>query len=120
MPYIFIFPLPPPNGFFANLGKILAAVDKGSVITNDHVVGILVKLSAHKTYRPDTLPLLFDLMRTCPTNQFPMYCEQAQPVVPTEYQKQFAELLQHRLDEMEKESKRKRVEKVLKNFLGPF
>lgn len=37
-----------PKVIYSALAKIIAAAEKGSVITNDHCVGILIKLSAER------------------------------------------------------------------------
>lgn len=98
------------------LGKIMAAADRGSVIAKDHAVGILIKLAAQDSCRRDALVLLFDMMKCCAANQFPMYAENTMPVISAEYKAEFAALLRSRLDDFDKESKRKRVEKILKKL----
>jgi hypothetical protein len=47
-----------PKAIYDALPKILDAADKGSVITNDHCVGILIKLCAVKKYAADAFALL--------------------------------------------------------------
>jgi hypothetical protein len=105
-----------PAEIFAALGKILDAADKGSVITRDHCVNILISLTSEKKYRDKTFPLLMEQFMTCPTNQLPMYAENAEPVIDADLRDKFIEILSGRLGEIEKESKRKRVEKVIKNL----
>lgn len=105
-----------PKAIYDALPKIIAAADKGSVITNDHCVGILIRLAGIKTYADEAFALLLERLRTCPTNQLPMYAENAIPAVTPANKTAFAETLIARLDEIEKESKRKRVEKVLKKM----
>lgn len=53
-------------------------------------------------------------MMTCPTNQLPMYAENAIPIVNAANRGAFVRVLASRLDEIEKESKRSRVQKVIK------
>ena len=103
-----------PAEIFAALPKIIDAADKGSVITRDHCVNILITLSATASYAHMTFPLLLEQMMTCPTNQLPMYAENALPVVNAGNRDHFVKVLTSRLDGIEKESKRKRVEKVIK------
>ena len=43
-----------------------------------------------------------------------MYAELALPIITDPNKKKFSEILQSRLNEVEKESKRKRLEKVIK------
>ncbi len=105
-----------PAEIFAVLGKIIDAADKGSVITRDRCVNILISLTAEKKYRDKTFPLLIEQLMTCPTNQFPMYAENALPVIDAGLKDRFVKTLVGRLDEIERESGRKRVEKVIKKL----
>lgn len=102
-----------PAEIFSSLGRILEAADKGSVITRDHCVGILTSLSALGDYSDETFPLLLEQLMKCPTNQLPMYAENALPVINSANKERFVEVLAGRLDEIEKESKLKRVERVI-------
>ena len=105
-----------PKAVYAALPKLIAIADAGTVITRDHTVGILTKLCAVKQYADDAFSLLLEQLATCPTNQLPMYAENAAPVISEKNKKAFVKLLQSRLDEIEKETKRKRVEKVIKKL----
>ena len=105
-----------PKAVYAALPRIIAIADSGSVITRDHAVGILTKLCAVKQYADNAFSLLFEQLKTCPTNQLPMYAENAVPIINAKNKAAFIKVLQSRLDEIEKESKRKRVEKVLKKL----
>lgn len=102
-----------PKEIYAHLPQIMDAVDKGSVITRDNAVGILINLAGHPRYAQDALPLLMEQIRSSPPNQVPMYAERALPVIDEGYKTEFVTTLQGRLEDMEKESKRKRVEKVI-------
>jgi hypothetical protein len=105
-----------PAGIYKRLPKIMDVAEAGSVITKDHGVGILIKLSADAKYAVRTMPWLIGMLKTCATNQLPMYAENAIPVVSEQHKKEFVAVLTKRLDEIEKESKRKRVEKVIKKL----
>jgi hypothetical protein len=105
-----------PHGIYPHLSTILAAADAGSVITRDHAVGILVKLSQMAQYRDECFPLLMEQMQRCPPNQFPMYAEGAATVVFASQKAAFIELLKSRLPDLPKESQQKRIEKVLKKL----
>jgi hypothetical protein len=105
-----------PKSIYKNLNKILDASDKGSVITKDHGVSILIKLAAIKTYADNALTLLLAEFKTCPTNQLPMYAENAIPVIGDKYKKDFIKVLTSRLGDIEKDTKKKRVEKVIKKL----
>jgi hypothetical protein len=102
-----------PKAVYAALPRIIALADAGSVITRDHAVGILTKLCAVKQYADNAFSLLLEQLKNCPTNQLPMYAENAAPVINAKNKAAFIKALQSRLDEMEKESKKKRVEKVI-------
>lgn len=101
---------------FAALDRILAAADKGSVITKDHAVNILIRLTEMAPYRSSAFPLLLEQLLTCPPNQLPMYAERSLSAIPAGDRVRFKEVLQTRLPDLDKESKRKRVEKVLKKL----
>jgi hypothetical protein len=102
-----------PEIIYSALAKIVAASDKGSVITKDHAVNILIKLSSLKKYADDAFSLLIEQLLDCPTNQLPKYAEDAIPVITEKNKKLFVKTLTERLDEIEKDTKRKRVEKVI-------
>jgi hypothetical protein len=104
-----------PKLIYQNLGKIVSAADKGSVITKDRCVNILIKLCGTKEYSKNAFPLLFEqLMKSFP-NQFPMYAENALPVMSSEsHKKKFLEIISSRMNDIERESGRKRLEKVIK------
>lgn len=105
-----------PKDIFKELGKILDAADKGSVITKDNAVAILIKLYSMKEYSNKVFPLLTEQLKSSPTNQLPMYAENAAPVISDKHKAEFIDVLSSQLDEIEKDSKRKRVEKVIKKL----
>lgn len=105
-----------PAAIFDNLAKIIAVADKGSVITNDHCVGILIKLCGIPKYAKDSFSLLNERLLICPTNQLPMYAENALPIIQPEFKETFIQTLTKRLREIDKDSKRIRVEKVIKKL----
>ena len=102
------------KAIYQALPKIIASADKGSVITNDNCVGILVKLCAVAAYADDAFALLNERLIKCPTNQLPMYAEYALPIINSQNKGIFVSTLTARLPEIEKDSKRLRVEKVIK------
>ncbi len=102
-----------PKTIYAALPKIVAVADSGSVITKDHCVRILVKLCAEKKYAADAFELLTEQLLSSPTNQLPMYAELALPIINDDNKEAFIKTLSSRLDDIEKDTKRKRVEKVI-------
>lgn len=105
-----------PDNIYENLPAIVDAADKGSVITKDHAVNILIKLAGNKYYHDEAFILLLGQLSSCPPNQLPAYAESAVFVVSEDYNTGFLQVLQSRLSEIEKESKRKRLEKVIKKL----
>lgn len=105
-----------PKVVYAALGKIIAAAENGSVITKDYCVNILIQLCSHKQYAADAFSLFIEQLLVSPTNQLPMYAEKAIPVITDTNKKLFIKTLSSRLDDIEKDTKRKRVEKVIKKF----
>jgi hypothetical protein len=105
-----------PKAMYAALPKILDAADKGSVITNDRCVNILIKLCATKKYAADAFVLLNERLAKSPTNQLPMYAENALPVINETNEVAFLKTLQARLAGIEKETKRARVEKIIRKL----
>ncbi|SDC31232.1 hypothetical protein [Niabella drilacis] len=101
---------------FRSIPVLAAAADSGSVITRDHFVSILIKLCGVKAHAADAFALLNEQLRNCPANQLPMYAENALPVINESNKAAFTQALTARLNDFEKESKRKRVEKVLKKM----
>ena len=89
----------------------MMASDKGSVITKDHAIGILIKLAGDKKFSKNALALLLDQFRSCATNQLPMYAENACSIIPEQSKKSFIKVLTTRLDDLERESGRRRVTK---------
>jgi HEAT repeat protein len=107
-----------PAIIYASLVKIIAAADRGSVITKDHGVNILIKLCSIKKYTDNAFTLLIEQLLSSPENQLPMYAEKAIPVVNDKNKALFIKALTSRLDDIEKDTKRKRVEKVIRKFSG--
>lgn len=102
-----------PRLLASELPKIIAAANKGSVIVRDHAVGILIKLCSLEGYADQTFPQLIEQLKDCPSNQLPMYAENAIAIITEKNKPLFTETLLNRLIEIEKDSKRKRVEKVI-------
>jgi HEAT repeat protein len=105
-----------PARIHRHLGKIMMASDNGSVITKDHAIGILIKLAGDKRFAKDAVSLLLDQLRSCATNQLPMYAENALKAIPGGSKEKFINVLTARLADLEKESGRKRIRKVIKKL----
>jgi len=105
-----------PETIYASLPKIIEAANKGSVITKDYAVNILIRLCSLKQYAQGAFTLLNEQLLGSPVNQLPLYAERAMPVINNANSKQFIRTLTLRLADMDKESKRKRVERVIKKL----
>lgn len=105
-----------PKVIYASLVKIITAADRGSVITKDYGVNILIKLCSLKQYADNAFSLLIEQLLSSPTNQLPMYAEKAMPIINDKNKALFIKTLTSRLGDIEKDTKRKRVEKVIKKF----
>ncbi len=105
-----------PKAVYAALSQIMAAADKGSVITKDQAVNILIQLCGIPEYSESAFSLLNEQLLRSKPNQFPMYAERALEAVNDENKERFRKTLYLRLGELDKESKKKRVEKVLKKL----
>lgn len=106
------------KSIYASLPKIMEAAGSGSVITRDHAVNILIKLCSVKQYAADACSLLIEQLKLSPNNQLPMYAERSVPVINEKNRAIFIKTLQARMADLEKETQRKRVEKVIKKFSG--
>ena len=106
-----------PKGVHGMLSKILKTADtSGSVIARDHAVGILAKLATLKPYRRHCVALLIEQLMSCPDNQFPMYVEMSAPVIDADSREKFRKVIEKRSRDLDKESQKKRVGKVLKRL----
>jgi len=105
-----------PKIIYPALGKILDISKEGSVITRDHAVGILIKLCSVKAYYEKAFSLLIGELKTAPTNQLPMYAENAASIVTEKDKMLFIKTLLSRIADIESDTKRRRVEKVIKKL----
>ena len=105
-----------PKEIFENLPVILEVTGKGSVISNDNGVGILINLMKKQELYNDVFPLLMEQLEKCDPKQLPTYAERTLPVLKEKDKNKFIALLKKRINELEKESQIKRIEKVLKKL----
>jgi hypothetical protein len=105
-----------PKIIYLSLSKIISSADKGTVITKDHAVNILFKLGSIKTYTDNIFPLLNEQILKSPVNQLPSYVEKAAAVVSNKNKIKFLQTIQLRMKDVGQDSKRKRLEKVIKQI----
>ncbi len=103
-----------PTVVHQSLHEIVDAADAGSVITRDKAVAILIALSHQTRCQKEVFPLLLRQLAACPTNQLPMYAEQAASITDRNFRADLANLLKNRLHQTDKESKRNRIAKTIK------
>ncbi len=101
---------------FGILPLVISTINKGSVITKDHGVGILAKLSSFSDYSNTVFPLLLEQLKTCPSKHLPMYAEKSMIAINSTNKDLFIKLIQARLPEMEKNSQRQRINKVVRSI----
>ena len=104
------------NEVFSLLPQLISTIEKGSVITIDCGVGILAKLSTFKQYSDVTFPLLMEQLKRCPVKQLPMYAEKTLIAANSCNTTQFVGLLEERLEEIEKDSQKTRIKKIIKRI----
>lgn len=105
-----------PGLVYDRIGIISEASDKGSVIAKDNFMNILIKLAVIKKYREYVWPMIMEQLWQSATNQLPMYTERVLPVADKEWKQDFETILSARINDMEKDSQKKRIEKVLKKL----
>ena len=105
-----------PEAIYKTLPKIIESANNGSVITKDYCANILINLCSIKEYSGKAFPLLIEQLLNSPTNQLPMYAEKSIPIINEKNKALFVKTLSSRLNDIEKDTKRKRVEKVIKKF----
>jgi hypothetical protein len=105
-----------PMRVFDLFPEIVEALDKGSVITKDCGVGILSSLSAIPECRAKIFPLLMNELRRCPPKQLPTYAGKALVAINETNRKEFIELIHGRIPDLEKESQRKKIKKILRDL----
>ena len=105
-----------PDAVCMILPQIMAAVDRGTVITRDHAVKTLAKLAAQERFARTAMPLLLEQLRTAPVNQLPMYAELTTAIALPQDAARMRTILETRLPELPTEAKKKRLEKALKRL----
>ena len=105
-----------PEVIFPVLDQIIDVAQQGTVITKDAAFHILIKLGDIKTYQQKVFPLMMDELMHAPANQFPSYAEHVATVICGDYATEFVNILDSRLPLLEKESRKKRVSKVIKQL----
>ncbi|CAN5547003.1 hypothetical protein BH10BAC5_BH10BAC5_08870 [soil metagenome] len=105
-----------PEIIYSSLPEILSAAEKGTVITKDHFMNILLKLSTLKKYSKIISELYIDQLKTSLVNQLPTYAENAISMINETNKDQFLKIIKSRMKNVDTETKRKRLEKLIKKL----
>ena len=100
----------------SSLPTILNAMDEGSVITRDHGIFILAQVAKLKNHHDDCMTLLLEQLEKAPVNQVPMYAERTREIISKPYVARFKKIIAGREDVLSIESKKKRIEKLMKTL----
>lgn len=101
---------------FESLDLIMDTINKGSVITIDCGVEILAKLNNFDAYHNTTDPLLMEQLLKCPIKQLPTYASKSLEHIGKHSTEGYKNIISNRLNECEKESQRKKLEKLLRSM----
>ena len=105
-----------PEGVYDLLPAMMEAIESGSVITRDNGIEVLAKLSSvNEIHGGITFAILIDQLEECPIKQLPQYAEKALVAVRPQNGIEFREVLKRRYGDLEKDSRRKRIDRVLKH-----
>ena len=105
-----------PKPIYAALPKIIETANNGTVITKDHAINILVGLCSIKPFADKAFNQLLTQITSSPANQVPMYAEKALPIVQKKNSAAFLQTVTGRMKDLEKESQRKRVDKLVQKL----
>jgi hypothetical protein len=99
---------------FGELDAILAAFERGSVITVDNCVSILAGIAAAtSTYQKKIAPLILDHLRACRPKEVPQHAQRATVCMTGPYAARFEAVLEERYPELTM-AQRKRIDKLLR------
>ncbi len=102
-----------PNLIYPHLETLHHKAMEGSVITRDNFIAIINLLIKEKEYHALAYHYLQIHLQSCPSNQLPMYAEWVQNNIHKDYIENIRQILEARIFELEKESKKKRLLKVI-------
>ncbi len=102
------------DAIYDNLGEILMAADRSSIIANDKCVKILVTLAKVKDYTEDLFPLLIERIMKSAENQLPTYAARTFEFVNKNNKHIFIETLHSRLSYITYDIKRKILLRLIK------
>jgi hypothetical protein len=105
-----------PAELFDSLQLILDTMKKGSVITVDAGVAILGSLNSFSKYSPEVEKHLTDILWKCEAKDLPGFMEKVLKSVSPANKEIYIRIINQRIIELEKESQKKRLMKILKTI----
>jgi len=103
-----------PDTIYRRLPEVLAAYEKGSVITIDHSISVFAHLcNANDDYRTRIFPILLAHLAKCRAKEIPQHAERIAICIDPENKKAFVKALESRLHELS-ETQKRRVTKLMK------
>ncbi len=102
---------------FHDLPKIMDIMDRGSVITRDHGITLLIDLYTVAEYRKDIIPLLEEQVLRAPDNQLGQYAEKWMKVIATPDAQKLLSILNERYPDFANESHKKRINKIISKLI---
>ncbi|MBL7772796.1 MAG: hypothetical protein JNM95_08045 [Chitinophagaceae bacterium] len=105
-----------PTKVYKAVPILLEAAEKGTVITRDYAVNILVILGREKKYQKEMFLLLNEQLLHCPVNQLPSYAEKTATILTDKNKIVFLHTLQQRMVTLDIDTKRKRLEKLIRKI----
>jgi len=99
-----------------HLDAILAAADRGSVISKDKAMKLICDLNAVPDFNERLTPIILARLEVTAVNQVPMYAEFAAPTIAPAHKLAFRTLIEKLCDRISMPAKKKRLEKVLKKL----
>ena len=103
-----------PDVIYRRLPEVLAAYEKGSVITIDHSISVFAHLcNANDSYRTHIFPILLAHLAKCRSKEIPQHAERMAVCIDSANKKAFIKALESRLHELS-ETQNRRVMKLMK------
>ncbi len=105
-----------PLEIYAKIDDVMAAVDKGTLITVVWGIKTLAKLAAaDNTFRQKIFPILITQLKTCIPRDFPMHVKSILPAIDPKNKKEFLGIIEDRRTEMTT-AQLERLKRVTKNI----
>lgn len=101
---------------FAELPKILDAMNKGTPVTRDHGFRILMALYANDELKEDIYFIVLEQLQLAPKNQLGQYADRFTTVVVDEHKAGFITALEILVSELDNEYHLRRINKCLKKL----